>query len=331
MKKIFCLIAVLMLMSGCDDGDMDYKTFDFSNQEIKECSNTDSQTSIETYYKINGPEGLILKLPKGTLINSPTKDPVTDEEVPREIVLGGSKTLTYENYVSVPDNLCSVSEIPAVIETWNGEGTLSVITTELLEDNKLIGYTHTITFENITFRREGSDESITINNSYFGPIKKELGFTFDFTAEGADAPVVKTCPLDLTLLYTRQGIQTLSLEVFDFAAYFNNTPGTKSITIPNVDGDDAAEVLFNVYKNDASDNNVCAQGPDVPSLPIQKWILAQGTIIIIPAETGGIYRYDIYLKDAVFESQTSGDSFELNKVVVINNPNGYFFGTYQGI
>jgi hypothetical protein len=320
-------------MAGCDDGDMDYKTFDFSNQENPTACPVNTDTNTETYWKINGTEGLILQLPKGALINSPTLDPITGEEVPREIVLGGSNKLTYQNYVKAPTSLCIVSEIPADNETWNAQGTLSVITKEYLDPvtNKLKGYIHNITFKNVTFKLQDTDndESITINNSSFGEIKKEFGFSFKFTAEGADAPVVDKCDPTSTLLFTRLDKQILSLDVIDFDAYFNHTSGTKTIVIPNPDGEDQAIILFNVYSGTASKQNICAQGSDVPSLPTQKWILAEGIITIIPVETGGIYSYNVYLKDAIFKSQTSADSFELNKVVTIDNPNGYFFGTYQ--
>lgn len=327
MKKIFCLIAVLMLVSACDDGDMDYKTFDFSNQpNPSPCAqNTDSEATTEIYFKINGTEGLILELPKGTLINSPT-----EENAPREIVLEGSKKLTYQNYVSAPTSLCTVAQIPAVNETWTGEGTLLVTTlaTKKTIDGveKITGYVHTITVEDVSFKHDG--QTITVVNSVFGDITKENGFTFNFNPEGSTEPVVKTCEPGTSPLYTLKNTETLTINIADFDNVFQDVEGTQAYDIE----EDAVEILFNVYQNSANTANVCGQGSQVPSQPIQKWFAVEttngiGKLIVVTDETGGIYIHKIYLKNVSF-SNTQGGTFNLNDVVPTTD-NGYYFGTFQ--
>lgn len=329
MKKIFCLIAAFMLLVGCDDGDMGYKTFDFTSVTLQACpDNAKPETTTEIYYKINGTEGLILTLPKGALINSPTQDPITEIDTPREIVLGSTNTLTYYDFVSKPTALCMVSEIPAYNEKWEGAGTLLVSTYPNLDsNNKLLGYTHFITIENVSFSREG--ETITVIDSNLGDVIKNFNFDFKFIATGQTKPSVEICT-DSNILFTRLNKETLSLNVTDFAGTFVNTTGTKTIAIPNPTGEDDAIVLFNVYSSTASFQNVCAQGSNVPSLPVQKWQLAQGSIVIKTSETGGIYTHDIYLKDALFVSVINQqDRFYLDDVITVGTTDGYFFGTYQ--
>lgn len=333
MKKIFCLIAVLMLVSACDDGDMDYKTFDFSNQlNPTPCTdnNNDPETATEIYYKINGTEGLILELPKGTLINSPTKDPVTGVNTPREIVLGGSKKLTYENYVSEPAGLCTAAQIPAVIETWAGDGTLLVTTVATKKTingvEKLTGYVHTITVEDVSFKRDG--QTITVVNSVFGDITKENGFTFNFIPEGGTEPVVKTCEPGTSPLYTLKNTETLTINIADFGTMFQDVVGTQDYDIE----EDSVEILFNVYQNTASTANVCGQGSEVPSQPIQKWFALEttdgiGKLIVVTSETGGIYSHKIYLKNVSFANSLGG-TFNLDDIVPTTD-NGYYFGSYQ--
>ena len=184
MKKIFGLIAALVLISGCDDGDMSFKTFDFSGSPVEYCTanNNNPDTSTEIYFKRTGIEGLILQLPKGTLKSAPTKDPVTDIDKPYTIVLGSTNKLTYQSYVSAPTSLCTVADIPKVTETWTSEGTLLVSTVATYKDDKLTGYIHTITMQNVSFKN--GDETITIVDSPFGDITKANGFTFNFIPEG---------------------------------------------------------------------------------------------------------------------------------------------------
>ena len=328
MKKIFCLVATLILIAGCDDGDMGYKTFDFSNVDPVSCTNNtdDVSTTSETYYKITGTEGLVLVLAKGTLVNALNIDPDTQENVPRVVNLGGTNTLTYYDFATKPTgSLCTKSDLPAAKENgiWTGQGTLSILT-ELNTDQetgKLLGYQHTITLTNISFNQ--GDEKITIVNSEFGAIDKDFDFDFDFEQEGTDVPNVEKCTNNTSLIYTRKSERTLSLELADFDTLFNNETGTDTI---DLEGNTEDVVLFNIYKTTATSSNVCNQGSQVPSLPIQKWQMIGGQILITTTETGGIYNHDIYLKDAVFRN-TLGDLFLLNDIIEVPD-NGYYFGRY---
>lgn len=333
MKKIFCLVAVLMLVSACDDGDMDLKTFDFSNQpNPTPCTdnNNDSETATEIYYKINGTEGLILELPKGALINSPTKDPVTGVNTPRTLVLGGANKLTYQNYVSEPTGLCIAADIPKAIETWIGDGTLLVTTVATKKTidgvEKLTGYVHTITVEDVSFKLDG--QTITVVNSVFGDITKENGFTFNFNPEGGTEPVVKTCEPGASPLYTLKNTETLTINIADFGNMFQNVVGTEDYNIE----EEVLEILFNVYESSASTANVCGQGSQVPSQPIQKWFAVDtaneiGKLIVVTSETGGIYSHKIYLKNVSFANSLGG-TFNLDDIVPTTD-NGYYFGSYQ--
>lgn len=332
MKKIFCLIATLILIAGCDDGDMTYKSFDFSNVENPTActNNTLSESTSEIYYKINNTEGLVLSLAKSTLINSPTTNPETQVDTPRIITLSSSNSLTYYEFANKPSQLCTTTDLAANTEKWTGQGTLSVSTFALTKDDKLIGYTHQITIQNVSFTN-GSGETITISNNLFGNIKKEFGFTFNFDSAGEAEPVVEACTSG-TLLFTRQDKQALLLNITDFATYFDGTLGTKTINIPNPEGGaDEATVQFNVYSSSVSKTYVCSQGSDVPALPLQKWQLLQGSIVIVTTTgTGGGFDYNIYLKDATFASLTnSQDTFVLNEVIEVENENGYFFGKFS--
>ncbi|PZR20064.1 MAG: hypothetical protein DI539_11960 [Flavobacterium psychrophilum] len=327
MKKILCLVAALALIAGCDDGDMGYKTFDFSSVEVPTaCPNNidDVSGTTETYYKVTGTEALILVLAKGALINKSTIDPITGVDTPLQITLGGSNTLTYYDFVSKPTgSLCTKSDIPPAKEDgiWTGQGTLSISTSENLDTNtgKLLGYRHTIILTNVSFNH--GDEKITIVESSFGYVDKDFDFDFKFIAEGADAPVVNACDENSNLIFTMQSAETLSLNIPNFSEVFDNEIETDTISIaqnPNY------VILFNVYKSTATKTNVCGQGSEVPSLPIQKWQMIDGNLLVITTETGGIYNHDIYLKDASFRN-SQGDIFSLNSIVDVG-ANGYYFG-----
>ncbi|RDI14540.1 hypothetical protein [Flavobacterium sp. AG291] len=328
MKKIFCLVATLILIAGCDDGDMGYKTFDFTDVDPVSCTNNvdDVSATTETYYKITGTEGLILIIAKGTLINATNPDPNTGENLPRIITLGTANTLTYYDFVSKPTGtLCTKSDIPAAKENgiWTGQGTLSVLTLPNIDKDtgKLLGYRHTITLENISFNQ--GDEKITIVNSEFGDIDKDFDFDFDFIQEGTDVPNVESCTNNSKLIYTRKAERTLSLDLANFDTLFDNEVETDTIEL---EGNTEDIVLFNIYKSTATSANICNQGSQVPSLPIQKWQMIGGQVLITTTETGGLYNHDIYLKDAVFRNNL-GDVFLLNDIIEVPD-SGYYFGRY---
>ena len=328
MKKIFSLIAAFILITGCDDGDMSYKTFDFTGINPIACTNNNTVgNTSETHYKINGTEGLILVLAPGTLINEPTLDPETNEQVPYTITLNTSNTLTYKNFASAPNaaGLCNMGNIPDALETWIGTGTLSVMTFAKTTDGILTGYTHQITMLNVSFKN--GDETITINNNLFGNVDKDYDFVFNFNVEPNDEPLVQQCPDIVTnFIYTVKDREILLLSFEDFAAAFPTTIGEQTIIL----GDDN-NLTFTMYDGTLTASTICATGGQVPITPksIQQWVATAGSAIITTTEGVGQYIHDIRLKDVILTNTTTGEEVNLSDIAAKDEDGNYYYGKYS--
>ena len=68
MKRIIGLVALVLLLNGCDDGELTVQTIDFSTVAAVKCNLND------IIYKLNGSEILALEVPasENAFINEPT-------------------------------------------------------------------------------------------------------------------------------------------------------------------------------------------------------------------------------------------------------------------
>lgn len=325
MKKIFGLIAALALMTGCDDGDMSFKTFDFSTITATPCTGENIDGYL--YYKVNGNEVLILSIPEGLLINTSTLDPVTGQHVPRTINITPTSAtkITYREYNKTGVSVCQPKLEDLVVEEWNGTGTISVVTTPRINSSeKITGYSHTITLQNITFKK--GDESVTINNNLFGAVLIDYGFTFDFIPTGSESPNVQSCNDNAGLLVTLKGNNGLELILANPSSAFKNEIGTVSIPVDEANN----RILFTVYDNPVTLLRICEPGGSTLPNPVQgkRWIATAGTIEVKTTQTAGIYSHAVHLKGITFSNRDIiGEAFLLNDVATVTTE-GYFFGNY---
>lgn len=322
MKKIFGLIAALALLTGCDDGDMNFKTFDFSNvQNPTSCTNEENNGEI--HYKVNGSEALILQIPEGTL-----KNVATEINKPVKIAITGTSAVKifYREYNKSGMDICAPKIDDIIVETWTGTGTISVVTTQKRNPTtqKLEGYDHAITLENITFTN--GDESITVNNNLFGTIKYTYNLTFDFINAGQTEPGVGRCETS-NLLYTLKGTNGLEIHFANFDDAFQNiNDNTKSLNIANTDN----LIYYTVYDGTLSPQRICDQGgTDLPN-PVRgkRWQAISGTIEIKTVEAGGQFIHSIYLKGVTFGNRDLTDETFLIDDIAKVTTDGYFFGKF---
>ncbi len=315
MKKIFALITVFIMLTGCDDGDIAFKTFNFPDDNVDLCSNTD----IHTYYKVNGTEALVIELVDGALKNT------IDIPMPYTIAVGAgsSNKITYKNYSNKITSYCTSTESPA--EVWNGTGTLSVFTAKNFKDGKLIGYSHVIELKNITFSKD--DETITINNNSFGSIDVLFNFEFDFALPNQDPKVLK-CDDNSTSVYTTKDREVLFIDFNNFDEAFQNTNGTTEIPLGTNNNDNTLK--FTLYDGTLTQNKICnpdSQGNITPK-SLEQWQATSGTVKIITAQIGtGEFENRIYLQDVTFLNPATDDAFLLSDIVETTD-DGYFFGIH---
>ena len=298
MKKIFGLAIALMLLAGCDDGDMTFKTFDFTDVDVSRCSDND-----DILYKRNGTEVLILDIDTQTaLLNE-----VTPDDEPRIVYVGGSSSnrIIYRNYDGDVQSTTLCSDIPpvnpSVIEEWEGNGVLEITTDEIRnDDDEITGYTHQITLRSVAFTKEGSDEEVIITDNNFGSVSSNLDFTFDFESTDTDPVILQSCDEDggTGPFYSLNGVEALVLMLED--EFINITDTTTPAEIDLGDGGDDNDLILRIFSGTVSYGSICSLTPPITPTENQRWTATEGAVKIVTTAVDGGYKHTIHLIDAVF-------------------------------
>lgn len=328
MKKIFGLIAALILIIGCDDGEMGFNSFNFENGTLARCADSN------IYYKINGTEVLMLDLSANNLVNVASPLDGNGNKIPTQIPIGAGNTITYRNYDSAPaaNSICSfpAPASPVVTEEWSGEGTITVVTDVLRNNDGIItGYSHKITLQDISFTKNG--ETTRIVNNDFGSIIIPIGFTFNFGTEEINLKA-KKCP-ENNLVFRRNAQEALLLDFVP--GTFPATLGGEPVEINFENLTDENDMIFLVYDGSITDAHICdVISPVSPNIR-ERWSATSGRAVItsVPTPGGSGVDHQIRLYDVVFtkESDASGQTFAISDLVLpdTENPEYFYFGYYQ--
>lgn len=312
MKKIFGLIALALVMA-CDDGDMTFKTFNFGTAAVQSC------TTTGIVYKTSGTQALILDLDPSAFI-----DIETQIGVPRVVTLGAANKLIYRNYTGNVSSASLCSDIPpaspAVAEEWVAlpGGTLNIVTTERKDDDeKLIGYSHSITLKSVTFTK--GDETIIMEDNVFGTYLETLPYSFDFLDEDNDI-VLGSCTPNSTTVFRVTGNESLQLLLEP--GIFPNAPDTTT-TIDLANTTDNNQVIFTTYAGSAS-TALCNTPPPVLNVTGQ-WFATAGQLKIVTTQaTSGGFDHVVSLVGAVFINTSQ-------EAITVTNGSSpeYRLGTYH--
>jgi hypothetical protein len=295
MKKITGLLAALILLTACDDGDMTFRSFNFTDDNPEQCSG-DNNT---LYFKRNGTEVLIFEIADINLPNVATGD-----EGPAIIDV----SLLYRNYNGNVALTALCSEIPplnpSVTEEWQGEGRL-VITTSPVYDNddedgvdRVVQYNHQITLQSATFANNG--EEVTISNVNLGTIEKPLGFNFDFLVEPTEQVLLEGCN-PTGPFYRLSGSEALVLTLE--AQYVNAGVGTVNVPMqPTTDGNN---LLLRVFSGTIGESSICDITPPVSPFETQRWNAALGEVRIVTTQNNNTLTHTVYLENVIFDDESS--------------------------
>jgi hypothetical protein len=184
MKRVVGLLAFVLLLNGCDDGNVVFEEIAFKNTEIKNCGNNN------IFYKLEDTKALILEMDKTLLPSEPTP---TDQ--PTIITINSPIRLVYRFYngkVGV-DNICETIQpaTPTVTDQWTvPSGKIQIITTAKKTTNptdnstRITGYNHNILFKNITFlKKDGPQTYDSLVFGDYATTATPLPFGFDKTVE----------------------------------------------------------------------------------------------------------------------------------------------------
>jgi hypothetical protein len=311
MKRIVSLLVFMLLLNGCNDGNLTVGTIDFSKATTQSCSTTN------VIYKLNTQEALILQIPSTSFTNKPT--------VPGTPTIINIDNSTYRviyrayNGAIASDNICSAipPSTPTVTDQWTAtSGTIQIITTPITATGTITGstvitgYNHNISFKNITFSRaNGNQVYETFAFGDYVTTAKVLPFGFDKTVEQCSTS---------KQIYNYTSSEALTLDIDPTLIQNSETPlnsprtGLLSAT--------TNKLIYRLYNGLLTPSYFC--NTTIPQLPTfdDEWVGVNGVtgisgIVEITTIKNGTtaYKHTIVLKNVTLTNGTSsfklGDSY----------------------
>ena len=282
MKYFLTIFISVLLLTGCDDGNLITENFVFENATVQKCSNSN------VLYKINAAEALIFNTPE---TNFPNTETVIN--TPRVVAIGGLTSLTYRKFATTTStsNICDTPTIP-VIEEWTVTGGTAEITTTKITDTNgiIIAYNHNIVFKNITFITP--NKQIVYDSYSFGSYRTQVvDLNFDYSLT-----TTQNCGGN-NLIFKYNNTNALLLDV-DASLFANAvTPiGSPRTALINTTTN---KVVYRVYNGGLNANFFCAAiTPATPTLT-EEWVAQDGI-----AATSGIISVETVAIDATHFKHT---------------------------
>jgi hypothetical protein len=311
MKRIVGLLVLLLLLNGCDDGNLVLETINFEDAITQSCSTNN------ILYKLKKKEALLLEIPTSSFTNEPT-----EIGTPTEITIGGSNRVVYRFYngTVAANNICETipPATPSVTDQWTATGgTIQIITTAIKTTNttdnstRISGYNHNIVFKNITFTKaNGTQVYETFPFGDYVTTTTSLPFGFDETTERCTANTPN-------LLYNYTGSEALTLDIDPSLIDNNVTPLNSPRT--GILGTTTNKLTYRLYAGLIPTSYFC--NTSIPTTPdiSQEWNAIAGVsgisgIVEVTTTTNGTgFKHTIVLKKATLKKGNSdfslGDSY----------------------
>lgn len=295
MKKILGLVAILILL-GCDDGDMTVQTFNFGDSQVSPCEDG-------PIYKINGNEVLVLNLAETNFINAETNG------VPRVVTIAatGANTVQFYRYAAEvnPSAVCNPTLAQPPIETWIASGGTIEIETfvNTNEDDPTIitGYTHTITIVSLSLSR--NDETIILQGTDFGDYTTSLEYTFNFNSNGLAVDRCLTTNTDRLYITNQREVLRMDL---DPALFQNVIPVPTEPIVQALDENNS--IQFDIYSNSSYTPSLHICDPTNDAVPLNphkvaSWKAVSGSVkITTTSPTEGQFNHQIELINVTFQN-----------------------------
>lgn len=285
MKKFLILLASLILLISCNDGDPIEQSFNFSNVSVQKCGTS------STLYKVNDDEALIYSTLES---NFPNKEGL------QNLPISSSNGIVYKKYSTstTASNICDSPTIP-VIEQWTvSGGTVEIKTTKIFDTTdptKIVAYNHQITFKNITFNKPNGQ--IVYDKYDFGSYRTEV-IDLKFNYEKA---ILQGCSGN-NLIFKYNISNALLLDI-DPLLYKHQTVGTKTALINSNN-----KISYRVYNGGLNANFFCQSIPPTSPSLTEEWIAEDGVqdksgILVVETsqQTPTTYKHIIKLRNVTFK------------------------------
>jgi PBP1b-binding outer membrane lipoprotein LpoB len=314
MKRVFSVLLLVLLLNGCDDGDLTLETIDFEDATTQSCSTND------IIYKLKEKEALLFEIPESSFENEPTAP-----DSPTIIDIDNSTyrvVYRFYNGTVATDNICNTipPALPSVTDQWTAtSGKIQIITTAVKTTNttenstRISGYNHNIAFKNITFDKgNGTQVYETFPFGDYVTPSTPLPFGFD--------KIVEQCSTSTKQIYNYVSSEAITIDFIDPKLIENtetplNTPRTGLLSsVKN-------KLTYRLYSNGVlTPNYFCST--TVPALPSisEEWNAVNGVagvsgIIEVTTIKSGTtaYKHTIVIKNATLKKGNSdfklGDSY----------------------
>ncbi len=314
MKRVLSLLFFVMLLNGCNEGNLTVQNIDFSTVATQSCSTNN------IIYKLNSQEALIMQIPTTVFVNEPT--------VPGTPILinidNSINRVVYRSYngILTSDNICNSipPATPTVSDQWTAtSGTIQIITTTVTKpgtvpgSTTITGYNHNIVFTNITFAKSnGTQVYQTFPFGDYVTPATTLPFLFEKTLERCTSNTP-----NLIYNYTNSEALTLNIDptLITSAVTPLNSPRTGLISSTT------NALFYRLYANGVITPDYFCKTP-VPTLPTisEEWVGANGVsgisgIIEVTTTTNGTgFKHTIVLKNVTLTN--GGSSFNLGDAYI---------------
>lgn len=314
MQRILGFICLILLLPGCDDGDLSVTTFNFTSLNLSKCS---GNTFI---YNVNGNEALILNIPLSQFKNSENEDE-NGNLIPHIYQLTASDDLVYRLYSGVVNNsvLCSdfPQSEPIVTEEWTAlPGATIEITTYANSDSEnggilgISGYTHHIVLKDVIFTKGGNQ--MVYEELVFGNYTTPNLVKFDFTQ------TIQSCPNDL--LYKLNLREAIVAEL-DYEHLFPNEETPENTPRTALINGTTNRIIYKVFDANITGAYFCSAIPQTTPNLVEEWYTENGE-----AGLSGIIEVET---QAVYDQVTSELTGFIHHIKLINvrfyNANSDFF------
>lgn len=319
MKRVFGLLAFMLALNGCNDGNLIQEDINFEDIATQSC------TSNDIIFKLKEKEALLLEIPASSFVNesSTVGSPVT-------IDISSSNRVVYRFYDGVValNNICETiaPATPIVTDQWSATAgkiqifTIAVKTRNATENStRITGYKHNIVFKNITFAKSnGTQVYETFPFGDYVTSTTTLPFLFDKTVQKCSSS---------NLVYNFTSSEALTLDI-DPSLIVNavtplNSPRTGIIgTSTNV-------LSYRLFTGLLTGDYFC--GSTTPATPTisQQWDAingvsgVSGTIEVTTTTNGpSAFKHTIVLKKVTLKKGNSsfllGDNYTYGDLLTTN-------------
>lgn len=301
MKNIWGLLVFILLLNGCDDGDLTVETINFDDVAINECETND------ILYKINTNEVLILLIPED-------QNPYENVSGVTEYPVNSQNQVRYRLYNGPvgSDNICATIQpgTPQISEEWIATAGTIVVTTSPVYSvpdvttgaTKILKYNHNIVFKNLIFQRPDGNQ--VYDEMIFGDyLTTASTLPFAFIPDDIAQCAAKNTIYNVAL----SRIESLAIENFD-TELIKNEIGTVTQIIGSTNNKLVYQLYGSAIQLPVSDYFCNTTAPLLP-LVFETWIGENGNLenesgiieVITTAEGNG-FSHEIRLKNVTFSN-----------------------------